>query len=96
MELHLLYLIFFFSFLATPCNTWDLSSLTRDGTCAPALVGRVLTPGPPESAWSSNEAYLLLTCVCQLLSPVIFMTPWTVICQAPLSMEFSRQEYWGG
>ena len=22
------------------------------------------------------------------------MTPWTVACQAPLSMEFSRQEYW--
>ena len=20
--------------------------------------------------------------------------PWTVACQAPLSMEFSRQEYW--
>ena len=24
------------------------------------------------------------------------MTPWTVTCQAPLSMEFSRQEYWNG
>ena len=24
------------------------------------------------------------------------MTPWTVACQAPLSMEFSRQEYWSG
>jgi len=24
------------------------------------------------------------------------MTPWTVDCQAPLSMEFSRQEYWNG
>ena len=22
------------------------------------------------------------------------MTQWTVTCQAPLSMEFSRQEYW--
>ena len=22
--------------------------------------------------------------------------PWTVACQAPLSMGFSRQEYWGG
>ena len=21
-------------------------------------------------------------------------TPWTVVCQAPLVMEFSRQEYW--
>jgi len=24
------------------------------------------------------------------------MTPWTDARQAPLSMEFSRQEYWGG
>ena len=25
-----------------------------------------------------------------------FMTPWTVACQGPLSMEFFRQEYWSG
>ena len=25
-----------------------------------------------------------------------FATPWTVACQAPLSMGFSRQEYWSG
>ena len=24
------------------------------------------------------------------------MTSWTVACQAPLSTEFSRQEYWSG
>ena len=24
------------------------------------------------------------------------MTPWTAACQAPLSMGFSRQEYWSG
>ena len=24
------------------------------------------------------------------------MTPWIVASQAPLSMEFSRQEYWSG
>ena len=32
-----------------------------------------------------------------LLSPVTsdyFVTPWTVAHQAPLSMGFSRQEYW--
>ena len=23
-------------------------------------------------------------------------TPWTVACQAPLSMGFSQQEYWSG
>ena len=25
-----------------------------------------------------------------------FTTPWTVACQAPLSMRFPRQEYWSG
>ena len=37
-------------------------------------------------------------CVCaRMLSQVrLFATPWTVTCQAPLSMEFSRQEYWSG
>ena len=40
-----------------------------------------------------------LHCVCMLscFSHVrLFATPWTVACQAPLSMEFSRQEYWNG
>ena len=32
----------------------------------------------------------------QSLSRVqLFVTPWTATCQAPLSMGFSRQEYWG-
>ena len=26
----------------------------------------------------------------------LFATPWTVAYQAPLSMGFSRQEYWSG
>ena len=26
--------------------------------------------------------------------PTLFKNPWTVASQAPLSMEFSRQEYW--
>ena len=26
----------------------------------------------------------------------LFVTPWTVACQDPLSMKFSRQEYWSG
>ena len=40
-----------------------------------------------------------LTCVCMLshFSHVhLFATPLTVACPAPLSMEFSRQEYWNG
>ena len=38
------------------------------------------------------------TCLyAQSLSRVqLFVTPWTLAQQAPLSMEFSRQEYWSG
>jgi len=43
-------------------------------------------------------------CVCArmrvsalLLSQVqLYVTPWTVACQAPLFMAFPRQEYWNG
>ena len=36
-------------------------------------------------------------CVLSLFSCVgLFATPWTLACQAALSMEFSRQEYWSG
>ena len=35
--------------------------------------------------------------VCLSLSRVqLFATPWTIAHQVPLSMEFSRQEYWSG
>ena len=35
--------------------------------------------------------------VCLVLSHIwLFATPWTVACQAPLSMGFSRQEHWSG
>ena len=33
-------------------------------------------------------------CMCSVISDSV--TPWTVACQAPLSMGFSRQEYWSG
>ena len=36
-------------------------------------------------------------CACTQLSHVqLFATPWTITHQAPLSMEFSWQEYWSG
>ena len=40
---------------------------------------------------------LLLTLCVRVLSYVgLFATPWTVARQAPVSIEFYRQEYWGG
>ena len=37
------------------------------------------------------------TAAVQVLTHVqLFVTPWTVAHQTPLSMEFSRQKYWNG
>ena len=33
---------------------------------------------------------------CMLSHSPLFATPWTIVPQAPLSMGFSRQEYWSG
>ena len=33
---------------------------------------------------------------CVLSCVQLFVTPRTIACQAPLSMKFSRQEYWSG
>ena len=41
---------------------------------------------------------VLCVCVCvSCFSHVwLFVTPWTIPCQTPRSMGFSRQEYWSG
>ena len=48
---------------------------------------------------NSNKIIIsIIVCLSvKLLSHVqLFATPWTVACQAPLSMGFSEQEYWSG
>ena len=65
----------------------------------------VLTTGPP----GETPLFLLNFCPDQWLIHSYFMrvlshfshvqlfvTLWTIAYQAPLSMEFSRQEYWSG
>ena len=41
--------------------------------------------------WREAAAVSIVAKLCQTL-----VTPLTVACQAPLSMGFSRQEYWSG
>ena len=36
----------------------------------------------------------MYVCVCSVMPDSA--TPWTVACQTPLSLEFSRQEHWSG
>ena len=51
----------------------------------------------PKGPMLADSSVCVCVCVCVCLSCVrLFTTPWTVTCQAPLSMEFSRQEYWSG
>ena len=46
---------------------------------------------------SLNPTIQWVVIVVQSLSRVrLFVTPWTVALQAPLSTGFSRQEYWSG
>ena len=65
-----------------------------------------LEPRPP--AWGHGVSVtglpgkspsIILNCMCTVLSCSVVSdsaTPWTVAHQAPLSMGFSRQEYWSG
>ena len=59
----------------------------------------------PLSHWGSpltENSALQMGCVCvcmpakSLHSCLSLVTPWAIACQAPLSMGFSRQEYWSG
>ena len=43
-----------------------------------------------------SSAKLINVGRCMLNHVQLFVIPWTVSCQAPLSVKFSRQEYWRG
>ena len=51
----------------------------------------------PHSPYTKELLHACLKVKVKLLRHVQpFATPWTVAFQAPLSMGFSRQEYWSG
>ena len=54
-------------------------------------------PAPCDYCWELG--YRCMTCGCVLSHSsrvLLFVTLWSVAHQAPLFMEFSRQEYWSG
>ena len=57
-----------------------------------ATAHRVAKNRTPLSDYHSSD----VTCMCACLVVSDSATPWTVAHQAPLSMEFSRQEYRNG
>ena len=52
--------------------------------------------GVPEDPISQTGDWLTSLSAQSLSHSRLFATPWTVSHQAPLSMGFSRQEYWSG
>ena len=48
------------------------------------------------AVWQAIEEGRMVMLVHVCVFSRLFVTPWTVACQAPLSIGFSRQEYWSG
>ena len=65
-----------------------------------SLGSGIINKSPPNCSlmsypWAGRSTWVL--CVLSRFSRVqLFVTPWTVARQAPLSTGFSRQEYWSG
>ena len=76
--------------IETSCSRWQYTKVRLAQNC---LCWTVI--------WGEIRLTLVFLAfvvgLCRLLSRVrLHATPWTVAHQAPLSMGFSRQEYWGG
>ena len=69
-----------------PARLHPSTAMVR-GTLTSASASLLLNP----------DASALRVCMLSRFSRVQpFATPWTIACQAPLFMRFSRQEYWSG
>ena len=65
---------------------------TMDGLGLPGIrKGRQAASLRRTPIYESERVKVLVAHLCLRL-----VTPWTVARQAPLSMDFSRQEYWSG
>ena len=87
-----------------PWSPWKTAD-TSNSPCQKTQVGRWMFHFPTISQprdWGRQPNYSQYmseeTCLpaCVLSHVRLFVTPWTLAHQAPLSMEFSRQEYWSG
>ena len=82
------------------------SSQLRDQShvsCSSCIADRFITAEPLGNSqyfkYQLNSLALnslFKMCMCMVSHVWLFASPWTVACQAPLSMGFSRQEYWSG
>ena len=87
-------------------NEWRISrSLPKDSLSAIGLWSRafIMLKNRRNRISRTQKGGLVITmsllhaCVLSHFSHVwLHATPWTISCQAYLSMKFSRQEYWSG
>ena len=78
---------------------WDSPGKNTGVGCHFLLQG-MKVKNESEVALSHPDPVCVCVCACahaRVLSHVqLFVTPWTIAHQAPLSVEFSRQECWSG
>ena len=63
---------------------------------SPPYLLSILTFDIIESLWLLLNLIHGIPCSCLVVRVWLFATLLTSACQAPVSMEFSRQEYWSG
>ena len=75
-----------------PCPFSRGFSQPRDRTCVSCIGRWILYHW---ATWETHRDVCMRVCVLSRFSRVwLFVTLWTVACQAPLSKRLSRQEYW--
>ena len=75
----------------------DMGSIPGLGRSAGGGNGNPLQNSCLENLMDREAWWATVHVVVQLLSHVqLFVTPWTVACQALLSVKFARQGYWSG
>ena len=80
-------------------DSMDISLNKLQAYCSPwGCKESEMTEKQQQQQQVVSQEGMTTNCGCaQLLSHVrLFATLWTAACQAPLSMGFSRQEYWSG
>ena len=75
-----------------------LVRIRRKGNPCALLVGMDTGPALWKTIWKlcqkmPSRSTMCCVCVQALSYAQLFATPWTIALQAPLSMEFSRQDY---
>ena len=88
----------YWSGLSCP-SSGDLSNPGTEpvSPCGSCIAGRFFYQGSHQESFPLGKPQINYVWVLGGFSRVwLFATPWTVAHQAPLSMGFSRQEYWTG